>query len=84
MQKDDIYKLGLVLGLNHTKLRAKMNSDTFLEDVIAAWLHEEDYEKREIQLGQFSLMLLNTLQLSKWGLPTKLQKKKDFHDQCFI
>ena len=47
MQKDDIYKLGLVLGLNHTKLRAKMSSDTFLEDVIAAWLHEEDYVKEK-------------------------------------
>lgn len=45
MQKDDIYKLGLVLGLNHTKLREKMDSRTFLEDAIAAWLHKEDYVK---------------------------------------
>lgn len=45
MQKDDIYKLGLVLGLNYTKLKEKMDSRTFLEDVIAAWLHKEDYVK---------------------------------------
>ena len=37
----------------------------------------------ESQLGQFSLMLCNTLQLRKWELQTILQKTEDFHKQCF-
>ena len=45
MEKNQIYELGLVLGLNHTKLTSKMDSLTFLEDVIAAWLCQEDYVK---------------------------------------
>ena len=43
IRKTEILKLGLVLGLSHTKLKANMDSDTFLSDVIAAWLRKEDY-----------------------------------------
>jgi len=43
MEKAHVYHLGLVLGLNHHKLRAKMeDSKTFLDDVISAWLRKED------------------------------------------
>ena len=45
MEKNQVYELGLVLGLNHTKLTRLMKSLTFLEDVIAAWLRQEDYVK---------------------------------------
>ena len=37
-----IYNLGLVLGLSDHKLKAKMDSSTFLSDVIHAWLQRED------------------------------------------
>ena len=42
MDKIHIYNLGLVLGLTQTKVKAKMDSDTFLDDVITAWLRRED------------------------------------------
>jgi len=42
LQKTDVYNLGLVLGLSHHKVAAKMNSKTFLDDIITAWLQKED------------------------------------------
>ena len=45
--KNEILKLGLVLGLSYGKLKASINSDVFLIDVIAAWLRKEDYVKKK-------------------------------------
>ena len=42
MDKSHIYNLGLVLGLRQTKAKAVMDSTTFLDDVITAWLRKED------------------------------------------
>jgi len=42
MEKDNIYYLGLVLGLAHHELKAKMDSSIFLSDVIHAWLQRKD------------------------------------------
>ena len=42
MEKSHIYNLGLVLGLRQTKAKAVMDSTTFLDDVITAWLRKED------------------------------------------
>ena len=42
MPKTDVYNLGLVLGLSQHKVAANMDSKTFLDDVISAWLRKED------------------------------------------
>jgi len=42
LNKTDIYNLGLVLGLSQHKVVAKMDSRTFLDDIITAWLRKED------------------------------------------
>ena len=47
MEKIDVYNLGLLLGLSHHKLKTKMDSSTFLDDVIAAWLRKEDQVKKK-------------------------------------
>ena len=47
MGKIDVYNLGLLLGLCHHKLKTKMDSSTFLDDVIAAWLRKEDQVKKK-------------------------------------
>ena len=36
LEKTDVYNLGLVLGLNQHKVVAKMDSKTFLDDIITA------------------------------------------------
>ena len=45
MEKTHVYHLGVVLGLKQTKVKALKDSDTFLDDVIAAWLRKEDQVK---------------------------------------
>ena len=49
MEKSHIYNLGIVLGLKQAKVKALMDSPTFLDDVITAWLRKEDQvtEKEE-------------------------------------
>ena len=45
LEKTDVYNLGLVLGLSRRKVVAKMESKTFLDDIITAWLQREDQVK---------------------------------------
>ena len=42
LNKYQIYHLGLVLGLSQGKVKAMVVSETFLDDVITAWLRRED------------------------------------------
>ena len=42
MEKGHIYHLGIVLGLRQNKVKTLKDSETFLDDVIAAWLRKED------------------------------------------
>ena len=81
MEKNQIYELGLVLGLNHTKLTGKMDSLTFLEDVIAAWLRQEDYVKMR---GEPSWMVLiralRVPRVGQMGIAVKIAKQKGLQD----
>ena len=47
LEKIHIYNLGLVLGISQHKAKTIMNSDTFVDDVIAAWLRREDQVKKK-------------------------------------
>ena len=42
MEKGHIYHLGIVLGLRQNKVKTLKDSETFLDDVITAWLRKED------------------------------------------
>ena len=42
LQHDDIYNLGLTLGLYYPHLNKMETSKRFRDDVIAAWLQKED------------------------------------------
>jgi len=37
-----LYNLGVVLGLNQQRVKGWLDSPTFLDDVITAWLQRED------------------------------------------
>ena len=47
MQDEHIYNLGVVLGLRQGKVKAMMETNTFRDDVIGAWLREEDGVKEK-------------------------------------
>ena len=40
--QNEIYNLGITLGLKQPQVKKMRDSDTFKDDVIAAWLQKED------------------------------------------
>ena len=80
LQKKEIYQLGLVLGLKHTKLKDKMDtSPVFLEDVIAAWLREEDYVKERGEPSWTVLIrALENRRVGQNGIASQIEKDKGF------
>ena len=80
LQKKEIYQLGLVLGLKHTKLKDKMDTSlVFLEDVIAAWLREEDYVKERGEPSWTVLIrALEHRRVGQNGIANQIVKDKGF------
>lgn len=80
LQKKEIYQLGLVLGLNHTKLKDKMDTSlVFLEEVIAAWLREEDYVKERGEPSWTVLIrALEHRRVGQNGIANQIVKDKGF------
>ena len=46
LDKTTVYLLGQALGLNQWKVKQMRDSETFVDDVIAAWLRREDDVER--------------------------------------
>lgn len=42
LEETHIYNLGIVLGLDQKKVKDLKRSDSYLDDVISAWLRKED------------------------------------------
>lgn len=42
LSRDQLTELGLVLGLAHSRLQ-RMKSETFLNDMLVAWLQQQDF-----------------------------------------
>ena len=77
MEKAHIYNLGLVMGLRQNKVKTMRDSDTFLDDVIAAWLRKEDNVKK---MGEPSwTVLINALKhprVRQIGIADDIAKNK--------
>lgn len=75
MQREDIYELGLALRLDYTKLKDKMGSHSFKEDVIAAWLRKED-NFREEPTWTVLIEALKHSRVKQMGIADKIAKDK--------
>ena len=77
LEKTHIYNLGLVLGISQHKTKAMMDSSTFLDDVIAAWLRREDVVKKK---GEPSWMVLVRAlehpRVGQCGISQNIRKEK--------
>ena len=77
MEKTHIYNLGLVLGINQRKTKAMMDSSTFLDDVIAAWLRREDQVKEKGEPSWTVLVkALEHPRVGQCGISENIRKKK--------
>ena len=78
MEKTAVYNLGLVLGLSQRKLKANIESKSFLDDVISAWLRRED---QVIKRGEPSwTVLISALmhrRVQQTGIATKIAKDNE-------
>lgn len=77
LEKVHIYNLGLVLGLDRSKLKANMNSPTFLDDVIHAWLLKEDHVEEKGEPSWPTLVkALKHRRVGQTGVANRIVKDK--------
>ena len=77
MEKTDVYNLGLVLGLSQHKVKAQKVSDTFLDDVITAWLQKEDQVvKRGTPSWTVLIEALRHRRVGQTGIASNIAKDK--------
>ena len=74
LDKTHIYHLGLVLGLNHHRVKRMKDSETFLDDMIAAWLQKVD--QVEAPTWQRLVKALRHKRVGQTGIASEIEKKK--------
>ena len=75
MDAAKVVKLGVALGLNFSSLKNNMNSGTFLQDTIHAWLQkEDDVMKRGKPTWKTLVKALESI--GQTGIATEIAKKK--------
>ena len=75
--KKHIYNLGIVLGLDQTKVNTLKQSYSFLDDVISAWLRKEDQVTEEGNPSWTVLIsALKHPRVNQIGIAEKIAKDK--------
>jgi len=74
----DIYNLGLTLGLNHPHLSKMETSNTFRDNMIAAWLQKEDQVlKMGLPTWETLVKALRTPRVKQTGVASKIAAEKN-------
>ena len=77
LEVTQIYNLGLALGLSQRKVKKMKESDTFLDDVLAAWLRREDaVEKRGSPSWKTLVVALQHKLLGQTGIASDICRDK--------
>ena len=72
-----MYLLGQALGLNQWKVKQMRDSETFVDDVIAAWLRREDHvEKGGMPSWRTLVRALRHPRIGQNGLANDISKHK--------
>ena len=74
LDKNQTYHLGLVLGLSHHRVKEMKYSETFLDDMIAAWLQKVD--RVEVPTWQRLVEALRHKRVGQTGMANKIEKDK--------
>ena len=73
----DIHNLGLTLGLKHPHLKNMASSETFRDDMIAAWLQKEDQvTKRGVPTWETLVKALRDRRVNQTGVADKIETEK--------
>ena len=77
LDKIHIYNLGLVLGLSQHRVKGMKDSETFLDDMIAAWLQKVDQvQKRGVPTWQRLVEALKHDRVGQTGIASKIETEK--------
>ena len=77
LDKTHIYNLGLVLGLSQHRVKGMKDSETFLDDMIAAWLQKVDQvQKRGVPTWQRLVEALKHDRVGQIGIASKIETEK--------
>ena len=73
----DIYNLGLALGLNQPHVKKMKDSETFRDDVIAAWLQKEDQvTRRGVPIWESLVKALRDRRVNQTGLAKTIESER--------
>ena len=75
--KTDLCRLGVVLGLTWHKVNTLKNSDSFLDELVNAWLQKEDYvEVTAVPTWRNLVAALRHVTMGKTGLAREIHRDK--------
>ena len=74
LDQTHIYHLGVVLGLSHHRVKRMKDSETFLDDMIAAWLQKVD--QVEAPTWQRLVKALRHKRVGQTGIASAIEKDK--------
>ena len=78
LKQTDIYYLGLTLGLTHPHLKNMESSNTFRENMIAAWLQkEDDVTRRGLPTWETLVKALRNDRVNQNGVADKIASDKN-------
>ena len=77
LTQTDIHNLGLTLGLDYHHLKHMASSETFRDDMIAAWLQKEDQvTKKGIPTWETLVKALRDRRVNQTGVADKIEDDK--------
>ena len=74
LDKSNIYHLGLVLGFSYHRVIEMKDSETFLDDMITAWLQKVD--RVEVPTWQRLVEALRHKRVGQTGIASEIEKDK--------
>ena len=69
-----VYHLGVVLGISHHRMKEIKDSETFLDDMIAAWLQKVD--QVGVPTWQRLVKALRHRRVGQTGIASEIEKDK--------
>ena len=81
LDKTTVFNLGLVLSLKYNRLKTMMDSQTFLQDMLAGWLEKVD---QVLQTGvptwKRLVEALKDPRVGQNGVASKIEQDKDLRE----
>ena len=77
LDKNNIYHLALILGLSEHRAKSMIDSGTFLDDVVVAWLQKTDQVmKRGVPTWRRLVEALKDKTVGQNGIASRIAKDK--------